>query len=101
MPADALSPASVMAALSSYLDFDRAGQDLAANSDTAPPRRAGLIRKGMLLQEVAAMLGAPAKSAERKEGTLGVRTDEYVTPDGRVTAEFVEGVLVRYTMTSD
>ncbi len=101
LPADALTPASVMAALSSYLDFGRPDDDVAVVTETGISRRAGLLRKGMLLQEVSAMLGAAAKTGERKEGTLGVRTDEYVTEEGRVTAEFVEGVLVRYTLTSD
>jgi len=47
------------------------------------------------------VLGSPARSVDRKEGTLSVRTCEYMTSDGKVAADFVEGVLVRYTMTSD
>ena len=106
MPSDALSPDNVMQALSAYVDFGPLREGVATTTDLREPvgtttRRAGLVRKGMLLTEVDAMLGSPAKSADRKEGTLGVRTREYVTPDGRITADFVEGVLVRYTMTSD
>ncbi len=100
LPEDALSPASVMAALSAYVDFGELGSDV-ASATTDTPRRSGLFRKGLLLQEVDAMLGPPAKMTERKEGTLSVRTREYVTPDGKVTADFVEGVLVRYTIASD
>jgi hypothetical protein len=55
----------------------------------------------MLLQDVDGLLGSAAKSSERKEGTLRVQTREYATPDGRVTAEFVEGVLIRYRITSE
>jgi hypothetical protein len=55
----------------------------------------------MLLADVDAALGSPAKTSERKEGSLRVQTREYTTPDGRVTAEFVEGVLIRYSLTSD
>ena len=55
----------------------------------------------MLLQEVDALLGPAAKSSEQKEGTLRVQTREYATPDGRVTAEFVEGVLIRYRVISE
>jgi hypothetical protein len=67
----------------------------------APQARPGALRKGMLLQEADALLGTPAKTAERKEGALKVQTREYATPSGRVTAEFVEGVLIRYTIASD
>jgi hypothetical protein len=100
LPADALTPASIMAALSAYVDFSELGPDVATTT-TDTPRRSGLLRKGLLLQEVDAMLGSPAKTADRKEGTLSVRTREYATPDGKVTADFVEGVLVRYTIASD
>jgi hypothetical protein len=36
-----------------------------------------------------------------QEGTLNVQTVQYSTADGRITADFVEGVLVRYTITSE
>jgi len=100
LPAAALSPASVVAALADYVDFGGLRSDSAVVSRPATPARAGLLRKGMLLQEADAMLGA-ARTTDRKEGTLNVRTREYVTPDGRVTADFVEGVLVRYTISSE
>jgi hypothetical protein len=35
------------------------------------------------------------------EGRLRVTTRVYSTEKGQVTAEFVEGVLIRYTMTSN
>jgi hypothetical protein len=101
MPSEALSPASVMAALSPYVDFGQLREDVATTTEASAPRRAGVLRKGLLLQEVDAMFGAPARTEDRKEGTLAVRTREYVTPDGKVTADFVEGVLVRYTIASD
>jgi len=55
----------------------------------------------MLLQEADALLGTPAKTTERKEGTLKVQTREYATASGRINADFVEGVLIRYTITSE
>ena len=109
VPVSALTPEAVMAALGEYVDF---GQ-LRATTSPHPhvqdhieeqpeqPRRGGLPRKGMLAQEVDAQLGPPATSKERKEGTLRVQTREYSTPEGRVTGEFVEGVLIRYTVTSE
>jgi hypothetical protein len=35
------------------------------------------------------------------EGKLKVLTRTYQASEGQVNAEFVEGVLIRYTMTSD
>jgi hypothetical protein len=100
VPAEALSPDAVMASLDKYVDF---GQ-LRANGASAPaspkPSTASL-HKGMLLPEVDAMLGSPATNAERKEGSLKVVERVYSSPIGRVNAMFVEGVLVRYTMTSE
>jgi hypothetical protein len=100
VPAEALSPEAVMAALEQYVEF---GQLRASNPEpsTTPQPRPGSLKKGMLIQEVDAFLGRPIASSERKEGTLKVVQREYSSPNGRVAAMFVEGVLVRYTMTSD
>lgn len=106
VPAQALKPESVIAALAAYVDFDQ----MQRSAETPPsiPRQGAPVassgrvpRKGMLLAEVDAALGSPATTSERKEGSLRVQTREYSTPDGRVTAEFVEGVLIRYRLTSD
>jgi hypothetical protein len=105
VPAEALTPEAVMTDLGRYLDF---GQTASAATPASVPLqpaasspRSGLPRKGMLLQDVDALLGPAAKSSERKEGTLRVQTREYATPDGRVTADFVEGVLIRYRIASE
>jgi hypothetical protein len=102
VPADALMPEAVMAALAQYLDFGQTGTAASAPlQPAAPTQRSGLPRKGMLLQDVDALLGPPAKASERKEGTLRVQSREYTTADGRVSAEFVEGVLIRYHVSSE
>jgi hypothetical protein len=104
VPAAALTPEAVTKVLAQYVDF---GSDRTAAAPPSiplqpagPTRGNGLPRKGMLLQEVEALLGQPATVKERKEGNLRVETREYPTPDGRVTGEFVEGVLFRYIVTS-
>ena len=107
LPGSALTPEAVMSALAQYVDFGQLRSTAAAPADTReqigpqPDRRDGLPRKGMLAQEVNAQLGPPITSQERKEGTLKVQTRDYTTADGRVTAEFVEGVLIRFTVTSE
>ena len=103
VPASSLTPEAVMAALAEYVDFGRLQSASATTPREQPESRArgGLPRKGMLAQEVEAHLGPPGSSKERKEGTLKVQTREYSTSEGRITGEFVEGVLIRYTVTSE
>jgi hypothetical protein len=101
LPADALSPASLMAALADYVDFGELRGEPGGPNQTGSSARSGLLRKGMMLQDVNAMMGRPANTRQRKEGTLNVQTVQYSTSDGRITADFVEGVLVRYTITSE
>lgn len=105
VPASALTPESVKAALAEYVTFDQmmAGPSpLQPGPEAAPPEpKGGLPRKGMLATEVDRRLGTPEKTTDRKEGRLTVNTRVYTTADGRVSAEFVEGVLIRFTVTSN
>jgi len=114
-PSSALTPEGVLSALAQYVDFgslreqatrpitqgDTATSTVPWQFPNAPQARPGLPRKGMLLQEADTLLGTPVKTTERKEGRLKVQTREYATPDGRIAADFVEGVLIRYTVTSE
>lgn len=100
VPPDALTPDGLMAALSEYLDFSPM---LAQRSpDPAPrdPARGDELRKGLTVDEVDALFGRPESIAERKEGTLSVSTSVYRSRDRRITAEFVEGVLIRFVIGS-
>lgn len=100
VPREALAPEAVIAALSQYVEFGGLG----AAGQQAPPaavRPTGGLRKGMLFQEVDAILGSPLSTADRKEGSLKVTQRTYSSPMGQVRAEFVEGVLIRYTVTSE
>jgi hypothetical protein len=100
VPPDALTPDGLMAALSEYLDFSPM---LAQRSpDPAPrdPARGDELRKGLTVDEVDALFGRPESITERKEGTLSVSTSVYRSRDRRITAEFVEGVLIRFVIGS-
>ncbi|HEU5049522.1 MAG TPA: hypothetical protein VFU00_04300, partial [Gemmatimonadales bacterium] len=108
LPDEALTPAGIEAALAEYVAFGPAAPpstfaEAAAAPVAAEPSRptARGPRKGMLMPEADEALGPPLKSAERLEGKLKVVTRTYATPDGQVAAEFVEGVLIRYTVTSN
>jgi len=89
-----LRPEGIMRALAEYVDFSPAA------GAQAPPARPGAIRKGMTLAEVEAALGRPEKTSERSEGSLKVLTAAYSKDDQRITAEFVEGVLIKYSIAS-
>jgi hypothetical protein len=111
VPASALTAESVKAALAAYVDFPEpaavaestAPQPFgpgASGAAAGPAPVTGLPAKGMLQDDVDHMLGTPEKSTDRAEGKLKVTTRVYSTKAGRVSAEFVEGVLIRYTVTS-
>jgi len=110
VPARALTPEAVTTALAQYLDFGQVQATATAGAATpsnplqpasAAPPKGGLPRKGMLLPDVEALLGPAAAVTDRKEGTLRVQSREYPSPDGRISAEFVEGVLIRYRIASE
>lgn len=108
LPDATLTPEGLKAALAEYVSFDQpvatslgatAAHD-GAGRPVAAPRASG-PRKGMLLREANELLGEPTGSSERMEGKLKVVTRTYGSADGQVSAEFVEGVLIGYTVTSD
>jgi hypothetical protein len=104
VPTSALTPEAVKQALAEYVAFEGtlAGPTplQPAGGEAAPPRT-GLPRKGMLMAEADELLGVPQRTSERMEGRLKVVTRLYPTSAGLISAEFVEGVLIRYTATSN
>lgn len=106
VPLEALTPDAVTSALREYVDFGSpavAEPPPATAHDTTPePAPTGplALRKGMGTGDVDQLLGPPARRSDRKEGVLVVNVRTYDTASGRVVAEFVEGVLFRYTITS-
>jgi hypothetical protein len=103
-----LGPDGIMRALAEYVEFpfatDRPQAAPARNAppaaDTRRPAGSGSIRKGMTLAEVEDALGRAENTTTRNEGTLKVVTAIYSRDDQRITAEFVEGVLIRYSIAS-
>jgi len=101
-----LGPDGVMRALAEYVEFpfatDRAGALPRSLPAPTPPDTPGAapIHKGMTMAEAEQALGKPEKTSDRNEGTLKVVTAIYSRDDQRITAEFVEGVLIRYSISS-
>ena len=94
-----MRPEDVIAALSEYVDFH--GTD--TRRDETPAAARGDItqlRKGMLRADAEREFGNPVESSERREGDITVTTLVFSVGEQRVSADFVEDVLVRYTITS-
>jgi hypothetical protein len=108
VPATAITPEAIKEALAAYVEFDEPAAALAEVAipvaGTIPvgkPGPGGLPAKGMLQSDVDELLGPPKRTTDRMEGRLKVTTRVYPTTAGQVTAEFVEGVLIRFSMTSN
>ena len=112
LPQAVLTPKGLEAALAEYVTFPSLPVNTFASSesvepveredqDAGPAPRSGLPRKGMTAREVEALLGEPVQTSDRAEGNLRVVTHTYRSEDGQVTAEFVEDVLFRYSVTSN
>jgi hypothetical protein len=105
---DGIRPEDVMAALGEYVDFESLApratrEDSSARilRDAAPPSGdITQLRKGMTRAEAERAFGRPAETSERRDGGLAVTTLVFVVSDQRIGADFVEDVLVRYTITS-
>ncbi len=94
-----LRPEDVIAALSAFIDFSPSGLSQRVALPEPPPADA-VLKKGMPRADAERALGAPAETSTRREGGLAVTRLVFLTGEQRVTADFVEDVLVRYTITS-
>ena len=105
-----MTPQDVMRALAEYVDFagetsnasKPVGVAVRGGSSSSSPAAAsdGLPRKGMLRAEADREFGKAQESSDRKEGALRVTSAVYVRGEQRIVAEFVEDVLIRYTISS-
>ena len=95
-----IRPEELIAALTEYVDFSgTASVAPDTRSWTEPANEAG-PRKGMTRAEAERAFGRPLDVSSRREGTLDVTTMTFSSGDRRITAEFVEDVLISYTMAS-
>ena len=116
IPAEAMTPEGLRSALAAYVDFAPlvANGQLPAGPPVVPvtnlteaqpgigaaPARPSALRKGLTQTEVEAMLGRPVSLVPRSEGTLKVLKATYSQGESEIVAEFVEGVLIRYSISS-
>jgi hypothetical protein len=100
-----LTPGGVMAALADFVEFPFAEEGprqtaRAPVEDRQPAAGPSALRKGMTMQQVSGIYGEPEKTTDRMEGRLKVTTATFAHDDHRLDAEFVEGVLIKYSLSS-
>jgi hypothetical protein len=98
VPSEAVTPEGIMAALAEYVDFAPLGGGVKASGVSAG--KPDDLRKGLTADQVDALLGRPESISQKMEGTLSVSISSYRKDARTISAEFVEGVLVRYTIKS-
>ena len=94
-----IRPEDVIAALNEYVDFRQDD----SRRDVPPPSRPAdlsLVRKGMLRDEAERAFGRPVDRSEKRDGGVVTITLVFDVGDQRLKADFVEDVLVRYTISS-
>ena len=93
-----MRPQDVTAALAEYVDFDHAPTMLPP--PPPPTGDVGQLRKGMSRAEAERLFGRPVSATQNTTGELTVTTVVFETASQRVSADFVEDLLVRYAVTS-
>ncbi len=94
-----IRPEQIVTALTEYVDF-RGGDARGEYLTSAPTGDISQLRKGMLRDEAERTFGRPIEFSEKREGGVVVTTLVFDIGEQRVTAVFVEDVLVRYTVSS-
>lgn len=114
---EAVTTQSIMEALSAYVDFPsqsfgNAGGRTQANPPsvlTPPPPVPSTpqeapaeqsLKKGLTREQVDRILGAPGEVQESEQNGLKMANCVYLTPDSSIKANFVNGVLVQYNISS-
>jgi len=100
VPPAALTPDGLMRALAEYVDFEGGPGRAAVDEERPPAAGRGPLRKGLAWEEVTDMLGQPETTSDRTEGSLKTKTAVFVRGGDRIETLFVEGVLVKYTISS-
>ena len=91
-----VKPEDVVATLVEFVDFrGDAGLDAPRGPEVITQ-----LKKGLDRSEAERLFGRPVQSTEKREGSIVVTTLIFVVGEQRIAADFVEDVLVRYTITS-
>ena len=110
LTADQLRPEVLVRALSDYVTCPwlattppTARPDTGRQASVAPHAASApnpSLKKGMTLQEVERLLGQPRRKSEKLEGSLKLQVLTYETVSDVIEAQFLDGVLVKYSVSS-
>jgi hypothetical protein len=104
IPAEQLTPEGVMQCLSEYVSFTTTPPPTATATAAPDPNAApatAKLKRGMSIEDVTTLFG-PGKPLSESVGDAGLKTQifEYTTSDRRVNVTYVDGLVVRYTISS-
>lgn len=113
IPADQLTPEAVIKLLADYVEFSGSmvpSSASPAQSNAAPGATSngaadgsptGQLKRGMKMEEVTSLLGA-GKQLSESVGAADLKTlvFEYLTDDRRVEVTYVDGLVVRFSVSS-
>ncbi|HMD34090.1 MAG TPA: hypothetical protein VKH42_03935 [Vicinamibacterales bacterium] len=95
-----MRPEDVKAVLLDYVDFGD-GEGFRTMPGPPPPMPSDpRLRKGMSRVEAERALGMAIEVAQRRQGDLSITTLVFLSGDEKISADFVEDVLVKYTISS-
>ena len=106
VPSEASTPEAIMATLREFVTFpgtDRRGQrqqEQSLRTRPAPAADPSALKKGMSEEEVEAVLGRPQSRKTSEAAGLPMVNASYDLPGSSVTAQFVNGVLAKFTISS-
>jgi hypothetical protein len=97
IPDYALTPEAIMQALAAYVDFGAQAAE-ANDSRNQDPATLPRLHKGMSDEQVVRVFGHPDSQSNRQEGQLSVNTWLYKKGARTIEAEFVNDVLIKYSI---
>jgi hypothetical protein len=110
IPAEALTPEALMATLGEYLNFPEtsfairpsaAGIDRTARAqERAPTESVASLRKGLTRAEMESLFGKAEHVSENNQNGMKLTTCTFQSKDSTIHADFVNDVLVKYTVSS-
>lgn len=95
-----LRPQDIEAALAEFVDFAPARRGAPSPAPGQSGEGASGLRRGLLRADLERLLGRPAETTQRREGSLTVTALVFTRGDERIQAELVDDVLIRYTISA-
>lgn len=100
-PPEYLTPDGLQNVLAEWIDFGNEHEAPAAISSDPMSTEANSLHKGLTLEQVEQILGPAIATTEKREGPMVVLERTYRRGSETILTHFVDGVLVRYSISSN